>query len=78
MYRDLFIIVASHLSNTLFTDTNNIGDAWKMLLDMAAMMPDYDQEAVVSLTKFVDQLPAVLNQVFCCLNYTPRNILFPP
>ena len=49
-----------------------------MLLDMAAMMPDYDQEAVVSLTKFVDQLPAVLNQVFWCLNDdTPRNILFP-
>ncbi|KAL7203073.1 hypothetical protein ACSBR1_034502 [Camellia fascicularis] len=39
------------------------GDAWKTLLDMAAMIPDYDQEAVVSLTKFVDQLPSVLNQV---------------
>ncbi|KAF5930111.1 hypothetical protein HYC85_030984 [Camellia sinensis] len=38
-------------------------DAWKTLLDMAAMIPDYDQEAVVSLTKFVDQLPSVLNQV---------------
>ncbi|KAJ8767480.1 hypothetical protein K2173_017524 [Erythroxylum novogranatense] len=40
------------------------GDAWKVLLDAAgAMIPDSDQEAVVSFTKFVDQLPSVLNQV---------------
>lgn len=40
------------------------GDAWNMVLNTAgAMMPDYDQEAMVSFTKFVDQLPLVLNQV---------------
>lgn len=39
------------------------GDAWKALLDLATTLPDYDQEALVSLTKFVDQLPLVLNQV---------------
>ncbi|KAM7493677.1 hypothetical protein LguiB_028286 [Lonicera macranthoides] len=39
-------------------------DAWKVLLDTAeAMTPDYDPEAVVSLNKFVDQLPSVFNQV---------------
>ncbi|XP_059663071.1 uncharacterized protein LOC132308834 isoform X2 [Cornus florida] len=43
---------------------NASGDAWKMLLETAgAMMPDYDQEAVISLNKFVDQLPSVLDQV---------------
>lgn len=41
----------------------NIGDAWKALLDLATNIPDYDQEAVVSLTNFFDQLPSVLNQV---------------
>ncbi|XP_010273904.1 PREDICTED: uncharacterized protein LOC104609313 isoform X2 [Nelumbo nucifera] len=40
------------------------GDAWKALLDTAgAMIQEYDQEAMVSLTKFVDQLPSVMNQV---------------
>ncbi|KAF5726123.1 hypothetical protein HS088_TW23G00864 [Tripterygium wilfordii] len=40
------------------------GDAWKYLLDMAgSMMPDNDQEGLISLNKFVDQLPSVLNQV---------------
>ncbi|CAK9143703.1 unnamed protein product [Ilex paraguariensis] len=40
------------------------GDAWNVLRDTAgAMVPDYDPEAVVSLTKFVDQLPSVFNQL---------------
>ncbi|XP_052210823.1 uncharacterized protein LOC127813734 [Diospyros lotus] len=39
------------------------GDAWRVLLDMATMITDNDKEAVVSLTKFVDQLPSVFNQV---------------
>ena len=40
-------------------------DAWKGLLDMAGkMLLDNDQEALVSLTNFVDQLPSVMNQVF--------------
>lgn len=38
------------------------GDAWKVLLDTAGGMVQ-DQEAMVSLTKFVDQLPSVMNQV---------------
>ncbi|KAF7148344.1 hypothetical protein RHSIM_Rhsim03G0050100 [Rhododendron simsii] len=42
---------------------NASGDAWKALLDLATRIPDYDQEALVSLTNFVDQLPSVLNQV---------------
>ncbi|RVW52256.1 hypothetical protein CK203_077358 [Vitis vinifera] len=39
-------------------------DAWKGLLDMAGtMILDNDQETLVSLTNFVDQLPSVMNQV---------------
>lgn len=39
-------------------------DAWRVLLDTAVTMtPDYDPEAMVSLNKFVDQLPSVFNQV---------------
>lgn len=41
-----------------------IGDAIKVLFDTAgSIIKEYDQEALVSLTKFVDQLPSVLNQV---------------
>ncbi|KAJ6914712.1 hypothetical protein NC651_016862 [Populus alba x Populus x berolinensis] len=40
------------------------GDAWKVLLDTAgAIVPDSEQEALISLTKFVDQLPSVFGQV---------------
>ncbi|KAG8375256.1 hypothetical protein BUALT_Bualt10G0081600 [Buddleja alternifolia] len=40
------------------------GDGLKTLIDMAErVVPDYDPEAAVSLTKFVDQLPSVFNQV---------------
>ncbi|XP_022939999.1 uncharacterized protein LOC111445763 isoform X2 [Cucurbita moschata] len=39
-------------------------DAWKMLLDAAgAIVPDRDLEVLNSLTKFVDQLPSVVNQM---------------
>ncbi|EOY30099.1 Eukaryotic initiation factor 4F subunit p150 isoform 1 [Theobroma cacao] len=39
-------------------------DAWKMFIDTAgAMIADRDQEALVSFTKFVDQLPLVFGQV---------------
>lgn len=35
-----------------------------MLFDTAgAVIAEYDQEALVSLNKFIDQLPLVLNQV---------------
>nr|GMD98391.1 uncharacterized protein LOC109153229 [Ipomoea batatas] len=40
------------------------GNAWKMLLDAAeTVVPNYDPEAVVSLTKFADQLPSVFNEL---------------
>lgn len=40
------------------------GDAWKVLLDTAGtIIPDSEQEALISLTKFVDQLPSVFGQV---------------
>ncbi|KAF8036145.1 hypothetical protein BT93_C1983 [Corymbia citriodora subsp. variegata] len=43
---------------------NASGDAFKMLFDAAgAVIAEYDQEAQVSLNKFIDQLPLVLNQV---------------
>ncbi|XP_015696520.2 uncharacterized protein LOC102719231 [Oryza brachyantha] len=43
---------------------NASGDAWKALFDLAeGFIQVYDQEAMVSLSKFVDQLPSVMNQV---------------
>ncbi|CAN1120656.1 hypothetical protein LINPERHAP2_LOCUS329 [Linum perenne] len=43
---------------------NASGDAWNTLLDMAgAIIPENNQEALVAVTKFVDQLPSVMNQV---------------
>ncbi|KAA3477344.1 Eukaryotic initiation factor 4F subunit p150 isoform 1 [Gossypium australe] len=40
-------------------------DAWKMFIDTAgAMIPERDQEALVSFTNFVDQLPSVFGQVY--------------
>ncbi|KAH1056904.1 hypothetical protein J1N35_034969 [Gossypium stocksii] len=39
-------------------------DVWKMFVDTAgAMIPERDQEALVSFTNFVDQLPSVFSQV---------------
>ncbi|XBH70088.1 hypothetical protein VPH35_097821 [Triticum aestivum] len=40
------------------------GNAWKALFDLAGgLIREYDQEAMVSVSKFVDQLPSVMNQV---------------
>ncbi|KAL5559574.1 hypothetical protein UlMin_035785 [Ulmus minor] len=40
------------------------GDAWKVLLDAAGtMILDNDQETVTSISKFVDQLPSVFNEL---------------
>uniref|UniRef100_M1BVA3 Uncharacterized protein n=1 Tax=Solanum tuberosum TaxID=4113 RepID=M1BVA3_SOLTU len=40
------------------------GDALRVLLDTAGtIIPDYDPETVVSLTKFADQLPSVFGEV---------------
>ncbi|KAL3498096.1 hypothetical protein ACH5RR_040828 [Cinchona calisaya] len=39
-------------------------EAWKLLLDTAGtVIPDYDPDVTVSVTKFVDQLPSVFNQL---------------
>lgn len=39
-------------------------DGLRSLVDVAErVIPDYDPEATVSLSKFVDQLPSVFNQV---------------
>lgn len=41
-----------------------VGDAWKALFDLAGgLIREYDQDAMVSMSKFVDQLPLVMNQV---------------
>ncbi|XP_072983084.1 uncharacterized protein [Typha latifolia] len=42
---------------------NASGDVWKTLLDTAGTLIVSDQEAIVSLNKFVDQIPSVMNQV---------------
>ena len=43
---------------------NFVGDAWKALFDLAGgLIRQYDQEVVASVSKFVDQLPSVMNQV---------------
>lgn len=43
---------------------NGSGEVWKALLDSAgALVQELDQEILVSLTKFVDQLPSVVRQV---------------
>lgn len=43
--------------------TSASGNAWNAMLDMASMIPNYNQEAKESLTRFIDQLPSVMNQV---------------
>ncbi|KAG5020606.1 hypothetical protein JHK87_016461 [Glycine soja] len=41
-----------------------IGDVWKMMLDaVRSTLQEIDQEILNSLTKFVDQLPSVMNEV---------------
>ncbi|KAG6409746.1 hypothetical protein SASPL_127788 [Salvia splendens] len=51
-------------SVTVILDFYNFIDGWKMLIDVAErVLPGYDPEATVSLTKFVDQLPSVFSQV---------------
>ncbi|KAJ6796323.1 uncharacterized protein M6B38_222880 [Iris pallida] len=43
---------------------NASGEAWKTLVDSAGILMGNDEkEALMSLTKFVDQLPSVINQV---------------
>ncbi|XP_061368084.1 uncharacterized protein LOC133311085 isoform X2 [Gastrolobium bilobum] len=43
---------------------NASGDAWKMMLDaVGSIIQESEQEVLNSLTKFVDQLPLVMNEV---------------
>ncbi|CAL0332207.1 unnamed protein product [Lupinus luteus] len=43
---------------------NASGDAWKMLLDsVGSIIQESEQEVLNSITKFVDQLPLVMNEV---------------
>ncbi|XP_027330550.1 uncharacterized protein LOC113846452 isoform X2 [Abrus precatorius] len=43
---------------------NASGDAWKMMLDtVGSILQESEQEILNSLTKFVDQLPSVMNEV---------------
>eukprot|EP00268_Persea_americana_P021425 TRINITY_DN21367_c0_g1_i3.p1 TRINITY_DN21367_c0_g1~~TRINITY_DN21367_c0_g1_i3.p1 ORF type:complete len:426 (+),score=84.56 TRINITY_DN21367_c0_g1_i3:246-1523(+) len=50
-------------ANPMFTMARTAsGDAWKALIDAAGGIIQ-DQETIISLTKFVDQLPSVMNQV---------------
>lgn len=59
--------VLAHSDTPIFHHFLYVGDAWKALVDAAgAMLPD-NQETLSSLTKFVDQLPSVLNEVSCWL-----------
>ncbi|KHN08371.1 hypothetical protein glysoja_040828 [Glycine soja] len=43
---------------------NASGDVWKMMLDaVRSTLQETEQEILNSLTKFVDQLPSVMNEV---------------
>ncbi|KAL9399970.1 hypothetical protein Peur_008931 [Populus x canadensis] len=51
-------------ASPMYAMARSASDAWKVLLDTAgAIIPDSEQEALISLTKFVDQLPSVFGQV---------------
>ncbi|KAA8527994.1 hypothetical protein F0562_035137 [Nyssa sinensis] len=51
-------------ASPMYSMARSASDAWKVLLDTAeTMIPNYDEEAIVSLNNFVDQLPSVFNQV---------------
>ncbi|XP_042004392.1 uncharacterized protein LOC121753243 [Salvia splendens] len=51
-------------TSPVYSVAQSVTDGWKMLIDVAErVLPGYDPEATVSLTKFVDQLPSVFSQV---------------
>ncbi|GAB4839424.1 hypothetical protein Ancab_028946 [Ancistrocladus abbreviatus] len=51
-------------SSPIYPVAKSASDGWKGLLDVAgAMVSDNDQRTVVSLKKFLDQLPGVFDQV---------------
>ena len=48
----------------LVTGNSYVGDAWKIILDaVRSIIQESEQEVLNSLTKFVDQLPSVMNEV---------------
>ncbi|XP_073224125.1 uncharacterized protein [Cicer arietinum] len=53
------------VANPIYSIARNApGDAWKMMLDaVGSVLQDSEQEVLNSLTKFVDQLPLVMNEV---------------
>ncbi|KAG9139977.1 hypothetical protein Leryth_010499 [Lithospermum erythrorhizon] len=51
-------------ASPIYFITQNASGAWKSLFDTAeTIIPNYDPEAVLSLTKFVDQLPSVFGEL---------------
>ncbi|KAJ1430147.1 hypothetical protein SESBI_07931 [Sesbania bispinosa] len=52
-------------ANPLYSIARNAsGDAWKMMLDaFGSILQEGEQEVLNSVTKFVDQLPSVMNEV---------------
>lgn len=52
-------------ANPMYSFARNAsGDVWNALLDSSrALIQEYEEEVISHLTKFVDQLPSVMNQV---------------
>ncbi|KAI5656620.1 hypothetical protein M9H77_25413 [Catharanthus roseus] len=51
-------------ASPVYPIARNATEVWKTLLDTAGtIVPEYDPEVAISVSKFVDQLPAVFNQV---------------
>jgi hypothetical protein len=58
------------IKNIMMSCHEFIGDAWKALFELAGgFIREYDHEAMVSLSKCVDQLPSVMNQVLNLINF---------
>lgn len=61
---NIFCPLCSQHNASAVLCANCAGNAFKVLFDTAgAVIAEYDKEAFISLNKFVDQLPLVLNQV---------------
>lgn len=60
----LTVIFCVSMAIMFVTRNPYLGDAWKMLLDaVGSTIQESEQEVLNSITKFVDQLPSVLNEV---------------
>ncbi|KAG9139978.1 hypothetical protein Leryth_010499 [Lithospermum erythrorhizon] len=61
---DESVVFVSTTNSKIFFSYKQIVGAWKSLFDTAeTIIPNYDPEAVLSLTKFVDQLPSVFGEL---------------